>query len=305
MGMVSKEFGKKLLLTDLLQAPTIEELVALVRLETPSTARSAVIALQPLGTKPPFFFVHGMGGSVLRFRDLAKHMAPDQPFFGIQAQGLDGTQPPLRSVEEMADVYLDHLRAAQREGPYYLGGYSFGGYVALEMARRLLVQGEEIRALILLDTYARETKTVVGRFLTLSTAQKVTYAKRRAARYRKSLKHRIDFLFLPSAVKAVRRSTAAAENNYRLGSYPEKIFLFRASEKGLRGLEDASGGWNKYALGGLEIHEIDGDHGNVLNEPNVQVLAQELRELLERAQAEQSVEVSMSGALPQANLQLN
>jgi thioesterase domain-containing protein len=205
----------------------------------------------------------------------------------------------------MADVYLDHLRAAQREGPYYLGGYSFGGYVALEMARRLLAQGEEIRALILLDTYARETKTVVGRFLTLSTAQKVTYVKRRAARYRKSLKHRIDFLFLPSAVKAVRRSTAAAENNYRLSSYPEKIFLFRASEKGLRGLEDASGGWNKYALGGIEIHEIDGDHGNVLNEPNVQVLAQELRELLERAQAEQPVEVSMSGALPQADLQLN
>jgi amino acid adenylation domain-containing protein len=305
MGMVGKEFGKKLLLTDLLQAPTIEELVALVRLEAPSTARSAVIALQPLGSKPPFFFVHGMGGSVLRFRDLAKHMAPDQPFFGIQAQGLDGAQLPLQSVEEMADVYLEHLRAAQREGPYYLGGYSFGGYVALEMARRLLAQGEEIRALVLLDTYAGESKSVVERFLTLPTTQKIAYAKRRAARYRKSLKHRIDFLFLPPAVKAVRRACAAAENRYRLSSYPERILLFRASEKGLRGLEDAGGGWNKYAPGGLEIHEIEGDHGNVLNEPKVQVLAQELRERLERVQSEEPVEVSVSSVLRQADLQLN
>jgi thioesterase domain-containing protein/acyl carrier protein len=297
MGMVSKEFGKKLLLTDLLQAPTIEELVVLVQLDAPSTARSAIIALQPQGSKPPFFFVHGMGGTVLRFRDLAKHMAPDQPFFGIQAQGLDGAQPPLQSVEEMTDLYFDHLRAAQPQGPYYLGGYSFGGYVALEMARRLRAQGEEVRALVLLDTYAGEEKSVVERFLTLSTAQKITYAKRRLTRYRKGLKQRIKFLFLPPAVKAVRRACAAAENNYRLRSYPEKIVLFRATDKGLRGLGDASGGWNKYAPAGIEIHEIDGDHGNVLNEPNVQVLAQQMREYLERAQFEQLEEVSAGAVL--------
>jgi thioesterase domain-containing protein len=106
-------------------------------------------------------------------------------------------------------------------------------------------------------------------------------------------------------VKAVRRACAAAENRYRLSSYPERILLFRASEKGLRGLEDASGGWNKYAPGGLEIHEIEGDHGNVLNEPKVQVLAQELRQRLERAQSEEPVEVSVSSVLRQADLQLN
>ena len=305
MGMVGKEFGKKLLLTDLLQAPTIEELVALVRLEAPSAARSAVIALQPLGSKPPFFFVHGMGGSVLRFRDLAKHMAPDQPFFGIQAQGLDGAQPPLHSVEKMADVYLDHLRLAQPLGPYYLGGYSFGGYVALEMARRLQLQGDEIGALVLLDTYAGEEKSVVERFLTLSTVQKISYIKRRATRYRKGLKQRIKFLFLPAAVKTVRRACAAAEKNYRLRSYLEKIVLFRATDKGLRGLGDSSGGWNKYAPGGIDIHEIDGDHGNVLNEPNVQVLARGLRDCLERAQSEQLNAVSAGEALRSDHLQLH
>ncbi|MGA8443154.1 MAG: amino acid adenylation domain-containing protein [Candidatus Sulfotelmatobacter sp.] len=305
MGTVGKEFGKKLLLTDLLQAPTIEQLVRLVRLETPSAARSAVIALQPLGSKAPFFFVHGLGGSVLRFRDLARHMAPDQPFFGIQAQGLDGTQPCLERVEDMADLYLEHLRSAQPEGPYYLGGYSFGGYVALEMARRLLAQGDEIRTLVLLDTYAGEAKSLFERFLSLSTEQKVAYLSRRTRRYHKGIKRRIDFMFLPPAVKNVRRTLAVAENNYRLQAYSGRILLFRASDKGLRGLEDPTGGWHKYVAGGVEVHEIDGDHGDILNEPNVESLARELRDCLERTQSEQSSRVSTSEPLPQPDLQPN
>jgi amino acid adenylation domain-containing protein len=305
MGLVEKEFGKKMLLTDLLQAPTVEELVAMVQLDAPSAARSAVIALQPLGSKPPFFFVHGLGGSVLRFRDLAHHLASDQPFFGIQAQGLDGMQPCLQRVEDMADVYLEHLRSVQREGPYFLGGYSFGGYVALEMARRLLAQGDEVRALVLLDTYAGESKSLFERFLTLSTGQKIVYLKRRAQRYQKGLKKRIELMFLPVAVKKVRKACADAEKGYRLRLYPDRILLFRAAEKGLRGLEDSAGGWQKYAAGGLEVHEIEGDHGNILNEPNVRFLATELRHCLERAQSEQWQPSAAGELLRQPDLQLN
>jgi aspartate racemase len=305
MGLVEKEFRKKLLLTDLLQAPTVEELVALVRLEAPSTARSAVIALQPLGSKPPFFFVHGLGGSVLRFRDLARHMAPDQPFFGIQAQGLDGIQPCLERVEDMAELYLADLRSAQPGGPYFLGGYSFGGYVALEMARRLLAQGEEVRPLVLLDTYVGGSRSLLRRFLTLSTAQKIAYLKRRATRYQKGFKKRIEFMFLPAAVKRVRRACAAAENSYQLKAYAGRILLFRAGEKGLRGLDNPGDGWHKYATGGLEVHELDGDHGNILNEPNVRTLASELRHRLERAQSEQEQPSIAGDLLQQPDLQLN
>jgi amino acid adenylation domain-containing protein len=306
MGMVEKEFSKSLLLTDLLQAPTVEELVKLVSLDAPSTARSSVIALQPLGSKPPFFFVHGLGGSVLRFRDLARHMAPDQPFFGIQAQGLDGSQPCLQRVEDMSDLYLEHLKSAQGKGPYFLGGYSFGGYVALEMARRLLAQGEEVRALVLLDTYAGGSQSLLRRFLTLSTAQKLTYLKRRVQRYRKGIGRRIDIMRLPDAVKKVRHACAAAGNSYRLQEYPERILLFSASDKGLRGLDDPGGGWSKYALGGLELHQIDGDHGNILNEPNVRLLAAELRQCLERLQrTDRQQSFSARELLGEPDLQLN
>jgi amino acid adenylation domain-containing protein len=304
MGQVEKEFGKNLLLTDLLQAPTVEELVAMVRLDAPSVARSAVIALQPLGSNPPFFFVHGLGGTVMRFRDLARHMAPNQPFFGIQAKGLDGAESCLDRVEDMAEVYLQDLRSAHPEGPYYLGGYSFGGYVALEMARRLLERGEEVRSLVLLDTYVGGSQSLLERFMTLSAAQKIAYIRRRARRYRKNLRRRIEFWFLPAAVKKVRRGCGAAEHSYQLRPYPERIILFRAGEKGLRGLEEPGDGWQKYAAGGLEIHELDGDHGNILNEPNVQSLAAELRHCLERAQLERSQTITTE-FLPQPDLQLN
>ena len=305
MGWVEREFGKKLLLTDLLQAPTVEELVALVRLDAPSQARSAVIALQPLGSKPPFFFVHGLGGSVLRFRDLARHMAPDQPFFGVQAQGLDGTQPCLHHVEDMAESYLRDLLSVQPEGPYFLGGYSFGGYVALEMARRLLAHGAEVRMLALLDTYAGGSQSLLQRFLSLSTGQKSAYVRQRAKRYAKSIRKRIELWSLPPAVKKVRKACAIAGNRYQLQPYSDRIVLFRATDKGLRGLDDVHDGWHKYAAGGVEVHEIDGDHGNILNEPNVRSLALELCHCLDRAHSGPSQSVTAGDLLRQADLQLD
>ena len=304
MGQVEKEFKKKLLLTDLLQAPTVEELVAFMRVDSPAKVRSSVIALQPLGSKPPFFFVHGLGGTVLRFRDLARHMAPDQPFFGIQAPGLDGTQTCPHRVEEMAELYLQDLCALQPEGPYYLGGYSFGGYVALEMARRLLAAGSEVRILALLDTYAGGSQSLLQKFASLSTGEKLAYLQKRARRYAKSAKKRIELLFLPRAVKNVRKACAIAGNSYQLQPYSDRIVLFRATDKGLRGLEEQHG-WRKYAGCGLEVHEIDGDHGNILNEPNVRSLASELRDRLERAQSGRPDTVAATDCLVQADLQLN
>jgi thioesterase domain-containing protein len=64
------------------------------------------------------------------------------------------------------------------------------------------------------------------------------------------------------------------------------VVIFRASEKALRGLDDPQGGWRKYADGGIEIHEVDGDHGNILNEPQVRGLATQIRARLEKAQSE-------------------
>ncbi|MFZ0417791.1 MAG: amino acid adenylation domain-containing protein [Candidatus Sulfotelmatobacter sp.] len=287
---IEKQFGKKLTITALIQAPTVESLVSLLRGGYSSS--SPLVPLQTAGSKPIFFFVHGLGGTVMRFHELARHMVPDQPFYCFQAQGMDGKLPCLDRVEDMAALYLEHLRAAQPQGPYFLGGYSFGGLVALEMARRLMVKQEEVRALILVDTYlpaAKNGQSLLGKFFGLSTEQKLAYLKKRLTRYRRGIKRRIDALSLPRAIKAVREACAVAEQRYRPQVYSGCVVLFRASEKALRGLDDPQEGWRKYA-GRIEVHEIDGDHGNILNEPQVKQLAEEIRSRLEKAQAELSKE---------------
>jgi amino acid adenylation domain-containing protein len=284
---IEKRFGKKLTITALLQAPTVEKLVRLVKDE--NSPWSPLVPLQAAGSKPIFFFVHGLGGTVMRFHQLAKHMVPDQPFFCFQAQGMDGKLPCLNQVEQMAEFYLESMLAAQPRGPYFLGGYSFGGLVALEMARRLRETGAEIALLALVDTYLpgpRESQSLIGRFLSLSIAQKWTYLKKRVVRYKRGIKRKIVALYLPPAIKAVREACATAEHQYRPKSYDGSIVIFRASEKALRGLDDPRGGWEKYVAGTVEVHEVDGDHGNILNEPQVKLLAARMRARLERAQSE-------------------
>lgn len=292
---IEKEFGKKLTLTALIQAPTVEEIVRLIQQEEETW--SPLVALQQEGTKPTLFFVHGLGGTVMRFHDLARHMAPDQPFCCFQSQGIDAKLPVLDVVEDMANLYCEHLRRAQPEGPYYLGGYSFGGLVALEMARRLAEGGHEIGMLALVDTYfvgQGGNTSLLSRFFSLSTGQKLAYLKKRATRYRRGIRRRIDALSLPGPVKKVREACAIAEQKYRPSPVSVPLILFRASEKALRGLDGSENGWQQYAAGGLEIHEIDGDHGNILNEPNVRQLAAALRARLERARMEHHDETRAS-----------
>jgi thioesterase domain-containing protein len=245
-----------------------------------------LVPLQAEGSAPPLFFVHGLGGTVLRFHELARRLRPDQPFYGIQAPGLNGKEAFLRSVDEMADYYLDQICGVQPEGPYFLGGYSFGGLVALEMARRLVESGQVVGLLALVDTYPgapKSASSLMGRFFTLSAEQKIAYVKKRVTRYRKGIKRRVDLLSMPRPLKNVRDACAEAERNYSPRLYPGKIVLFRASEKALRGLDDPQGGWGQYAMG-LEIREIDADHGNILNEPQVQRLAAAIRAALKEAQ---------------------
>jgi aspartate racemase len=292
---IEKQFGKKLTITALLQAPTVETLVSLLRDENCSW--SPLVPLQTGGSKPTFFFVHGLGGTVMRFHELALRMVPDQPFYCFQAQGMDGKLPCLDRIEDMAALYLEHLRGAQPHGPYFLGGYSFGGLVALEMARRLAETQEEVRALILVDTYlpvARKGQSLLGKFFGLSTEQKLAYLKKRSTRYARGIKRRIDAISLPQSIKAVRKACAVAEKQYLPQVYGGRVVLFRAGEKALRGLDDPQEGWRNYAAGGVEVHEIDGDHGNILNEPQVKQLAAEIRARLEKAQAEAAEEAVAS-----------
>jgi amino acid adenylation domain-containing protein len=130
-------------LATLFQAPTVGQLASLLRDSGWSPPWSCLVPIRPTGTRPPFFCMHGAGAHILYLHILARYLPPDQPFYGIQSLGLDGKQAPHTRIEDMAAHYITEIRTVQPSGPYYLGGYSFGGVVAFEMAQQLLAQGEE------------------------------------------------------------------------------------------------------------------------------------------------------------------
>jgi phthiocerol/phenolphthiocerol synthesis type-I polyketide synthase E len=151
-AQIEKVFKVKLPLATLFEAPTIHELAQVLRNEVPSSGWTPLVAIQPSGSRPPFFCIHGAGGNVLIYRELSQHLGPDQPFYGLQSQGLDGASPPLTRIEDMAALYLKAIRSQQPHGPYFIGGYCGGGLIAYEVAQRLEGAGEEVALLALLDT---------------------------------------------------------------------------------------------------------------------------------------------------------
>ena len=141
---IERVFRKRLPLALLFQAPTIERLAAVLRDEGCSLPWRSLVAIQAHGARHPIFIVPGVGGNVLVFARLSRLLGEDQPFYGLQAQGLDGKARPFTRIEDMARHYIAEIRTVQARGPYRIGGTCTGGLVAYEMARQLTAAGDEV-----------------------------------------------------------------------------------------------------------------------------------------------------------------
>src|SRR5262249_6182482 len=111
------------------------------------------VPIQPAGSKPPLFLVHGAEGNVLLYHRTAQYLDPDQPVYGLQSQGLNGEARFNTTIQEMAAKYLEEIVSVQPHGPYFLGGYCLGGIIAFEIAQQLTGRGEKVECVMLLDTY--------------------------------------------------------------------------------------------------------------------------------------------------------
>ncbi|MQA65926.1 MAG: acyl-CoA synthetase, partial [Alphaproteobacteria bacterium] len=130
--MIEKEFGRHLPRSTLFRDGTAALMAKQIEEGMPS---SCLVPIQPRGDRPPFFCVHDGYGQVLSYRDLSLLLGETQPFYGIQARGIDGEEEPFVRIENMAAHYVTEIRKVQPEGPYYIGGHSFGGRVAYVMAQ--------------------------------------------------------------------------------------------------------------------------------------------------------------------------
>ncbi len=287
MHRIEQQVGQRLPLALLLQAPTIEQLSILMG--EGSSSWSSLVPLQPKGSRPPFFCVHGVGGNVVGFRDLVRHLGPDQPFYALQPQGLDGKQECLTSIPLMAERYIQEIRRVQPEGPYRIGGYSFGGVVAYEMAQMLEAQGEQVALLALFDAYPGKVETRGERLknmLTLPLKERVRFILKKGSFVLMTLRKRIELQFLPRALRNVRQACAKAAGDYDVQPYSGRVTLFRVREKSADTLNDPYAIWWRMAAGGVELREISGDHLSLLKEPQVRFLAEELADSLAHSSEE-------------------
>jgi amino acid adenylation domain-containing protein len=273
MHRIGQALSKTVPLAMLLEAPTIERLAATLRQEGWSQHWSSLVPIQSAGSYPPFFCIHGVGGNVVGFHELAQHMKPDYPLYGLQSQGLDGKHSCHTRIEDMAAHYIDEIRSVRPKGPYHLGGFSLGGLVAYEMACQLLARGEEVGLVVLFDTYAgnpiNESLVDLLRHPTWARLQQLPQALRKRVRFT------IRAWRLPESLKTVMSANTRAAKQYRLRPYSGKVTLLRAGDT-WHVSEDPYARWGQL-VGTLETVEIPGAHMDILREPHVSRLAERLK----------------------------
>jgi non-ribosomal peptide synthetase component F/thioesterase domain-containing protein/acyl carrier protein len=301
---IEREFAKKLPLATLFEAPTIEELANLLRRKGWSAPWSSLVTIKSGGSKSPLFCIHAVGGNVLSYRNLAKYLDDDRPVYGLQVRGLDGEQEPHTSIEDMAKDYVEEIRKIQANGPYFLGGHSFGGLVAFEMAQQLTQQGETVDLLAMFDCsgpnlpskmsvvkwlYAHSTNLAALEFKDklkyLGFRCKVLLTNPIPSSIAQTYTKFVDRFKSPQDLlhKKIEQVNKQALKQYQIKAYPGKVVLFQAKVRQPKEYFDTDGGWGQIALGGIEIQEIPGDHSSfLLKEENLQVFAQKLNYFLER-----------------------
>ena len=237
--------------------------------------------------------------------------------YGLQAQGLDGKKPPHRTVPEMAAHYVREIRSLQPEGPYFLGGSSFGGMIAFEMSQQLLALGQQVGVLALFDTwgpgygrlmpgttlfglmisrFAQRVDLHVGNFLLGGPREKAAYIREKTLRVAKNARKVLRRYYkrfkqygsfrdpTPPALQQVQQASFQAIYGYTPKPYPRRVTLFRAGKQPSGIHPDPEMGWGSVAAGGLDVHEVPGYHGAIVYEPRVRVLAEQLAVCLARAQ---------------------
>ena len=153
MTQIKQQIGKDIPVKDLFQNPTIEQLAAIIQKESSDSFPSCLVAIQPNGSNLPFFCVPGAGGRPFYFYHLGRCLGDDQPLYSFE-NNLYQELGAITHIEDMASIYIEAMQAVQPQGPYFLGGHSYGGNVAFEMAQQLRNQGQEVALLAIVDSSA-------------------------------------------------------------------------------------------------------------------------------------------------------
>ncbi|MEG3877084.1 amino acid adenylation domain-containing protein [Microcoleus sp. herbarium7] len=289
---INQQFQQDLPLSCLFLNPTVDSLANSLDLGKKYLSNSPLVPINSQGKNPPFFCVHPIFGVVFPYYKLAAELGTDRPFYALQPRGIDGECSPLTSIEEMAAFYIAAVREVQPQGPYFLGGWSFGGLVAFEMAQQLQEAGEKVALLAVLDTLAPIAANQISfwegcKFLLTTGLRSVwpfllDYFRLLAAAddfYGKSLISRIAQLNkVIKPIFAVFQANSKATQAYAPLLYENKITLVRSTSQISTGDRDFTLGWGELTNDKVEVIRVPGNHLSMLGKPHVEVLAQQLKQ---------------------------
>lgn len=314
LDQLRRQFQAALNAAVLIQHATVSDLAGYIGVQTmamaatvdttkPTTAEPQpplVVIQRGAPHKKPLVLIHPIGGDVLFYRHLAQQLGSDVPVRAIQAPSLLGSEPPSDSIYSLAERYVDELERAGLQPPYMLGGCSFGGLVAYEMAQRLHKSGQEVRLVALIDTTAPQDMpeafsncTEILHYLlrdhlvldldhmrTLEAQAQIDYVLQQANSRGKS--HVIPpHLGVPLFNTWIADQRAA--QNYILKPGPHKVVYFEHTDPMLNFPEDPHKSWLPVVEGKFTMHRIQGNHISMNFPPFVNTMATHLKAEMERS----------------------
>ena len=318
MAKIRKRLGIDLPLAILFDHRTIADLAVVTRQQSSIPEPPALVAIQPEGTKPPLFCIHPAGGTVFCYTNLARHLGTDQPFYGLQMPDFISEGETCVSLEKMAARYVAEIQAVRPQGPYLLGGWSSGGLMAFEIAQQLRRRNQEVGLLALMDTvlpYAyRQPDARIEELDTSDAAMVKEIISRRSFSVREDisalppeeqlrsvLEEGKKAHFIPAdtdldqfrCLRRIHLMNLHAIKSYVPEIYAGQIDIFRAVESlipdEVKEIPDVlplnwtlTGGWEELTTKEVAVHEIPGNHKQMMSEPNVQFVATALKNRLEQ-----------------------
>lgn len=276
-------YATTITLDELRRAPTVAQLAELT---SARSNHSTLVTLNGNGSRTPFFCIAGSGGLALNFLPLSRLLGPQQPFFGLQARGIESRALPDFTLSGAARGHVKTIRSVQPHGPYLIGGHSLGGVLALKVAQHLERLGEEVALLVIIDTVLSKRMSGVG---TNDSEGVLTRAREwRLFHDRTKIS---TILRLPLAGIVPQRGLAQYELfglhdtiqirfARRLSSWSGPTVIF-ASDDGVKA--DIELGWGRLLTGRWSRVLVPGDHLSMMQRPNVAVLAKFLGERIAAA----------------------
>lgn len=319
IAQIKKEFDIELPLASLLSHGTIRDQAKLLESRKIDHLWDLMVPIRARGNKSPLFLIHGAGLNVLLYQSIAGHLDPQRPVYALQARGLDGKTAIATRIEDMAADYIREIKKVQPDGPYYLLGYSIGGFIVYEIARQLLQQNESVRMAGVIDTLAgngyeskngllgilqkinhhvQKFRFIIGTILKQKGAGKLKLLNQKRKNFQVLFRYMLFKLNLLKEADlrknqgkghgyymadAATIAMLQALNTYSIKPLPITIDLFKAADSTIYVPDREFYGWKLLAENGVVVHSIPGDHADMFAPPNdkqfAAILDQRLREL--------------------------